>query len=49
MKKRKLKKFVLPTIYTIAVGALFMSVYLIGQVVNSFDESDMNSYVVNDL
>ena len=49
MKKRKLKKFVLPTIYTIAVGALFMSVYLIGQVVNSFAESDMNSYVVNAL
>lgn len=49
MKKRKLRKFVLPTIYTIAISALFVSVVLIGKTIESFSEDDMNSYVVNSL
>lgn len=49
MKKRKLKSFVIPTIYTIAISALFVSVVLIGKTIESFSDEDMNSYVVNTL
>ncbi len=49
MKVRKLKKFVLPTIYTIAITSVFVSIVLIGKTLNSYVKEDINSYVVNAL
>ncbi len=49
MKVRKLKKFVLPTIYTIAITSVFVSIILIGKTLSSYTKEDINSYVVNAL
>ena len=49
MKVRKLKKFVLPTIYTIAIASVFVSIILIGRTLSSYTKEDINSYVVNAL
>ena len=49
MKGRKLKKFVLPTIYTITIIAVFGSIVLLGKTLNTFNKEDINSYVVNTL
>lgn len=49
MKVRKLRKFVIPTIYSIAIAALFVSILLVGKTINSFSNEDLNSYVVNAL
>lgn len=49
MKGRKLKKFVLPTIYTITIIAVFGSIVLLGKTLNTFSKEDINSYVVNTL
>lgn len=49
MKVRKLRKFVIPTIYTIAIAALFISMLIIGKTFSSYKNDDMNSYVVNSL
>lgn len=47
MKVRRLRKFVIPTIYTIAISALFISVLVIGKTFNSFSNEDINSHVVD--
>lgn len=47
MKVRRLRKFVIPTIYTIALAALFISILIIGKTYNSFTNEDINSHVVN--
>ena len=49
IKVRRLKKFVLPTIYTIAISAVLISVVLIGKTLSSYTKEDLNSYVVNAL
>lgn len=49
MKVRKLKKIVLPTIYTIAIASVFVSIILIGRTLSSYTKEDINSYVVNAL
>ncbi len=49
MKVRKLKKFVLPTIYTTAIASVFVSIILIGRTLSSYTKEDINSYVVNAL
>lgn len=49
VKVRRLKKFVLPTIYTIAISAVLISVVLIGKTLSSYTKEDLNSYVVNAL
>ena len=49
VKVRRLKKFVLPTIYTIAISAVLISVVLIGKTLSSYTTEDLNSYVVNAL
>lgn len=47
MKVRRLRKFVIPTIYTIALAALFISILIIGKTYSSFTNEDINSHVVN--
>lgn len=47
MKVRRLRKFVIPTIYTIALAALFISILIIGKTYNFFTNEDINSHVVN--
>ena len=47
MKVRRLRKFVIPTIYTIALAALFISILIIGKTYNSFTNEDINSHEVN--
>ena len=47
MKVRRLRKFVISTIYTIALAALFISILIIGKTYNSFTNEDINSHVVN--
>ena len=47
MKVRRFRKFVIPTIYTIALAALFISILIIGKTYNSFTNEDINSHVVN--
>ncbi len=47
MKVRRLRKFVIPTIYTIALAALFISILIIAKTYNSFTNEDINSHVVN--
>lgn len=47
MKVRRLRKFVIPTIYTIALAVLFISILIIGKTYNSFTNEDINSHVVN--
>ena len=47
MKVRRLRKFVIPTIYTIALAALFISILIISKTYNSFTNEDINSHVVN--
>lgn len=47
MKVRRLRKFVIPTIYIIALAALFISILIIGKTYNSFTNEDINSHVVN--
>ena len=49
MKVRRLKKSVIPTIYTIAIIALLISIGFIGKTLNSLKNEDSNSYVVNSL
>ena len=49
MKVRRLRKFVIPTIYSFAIAAIFVSIFLIGKTLNSFGSEDPNSYVVNAL
>ncbi len=47
MKVRRLRKFVIPTVYSIAIVAMFATIVLIGKTINSFSDEDINSYVVD--
>ncbi len=49
VKVRRLRKFVLPTIYSIAIAAVFVSIVLIGKTLGSYQTEDIKSYVVNAL
>ena len=49
MKVRRLRKFVIPTVYSIAITALLVSIVFIGRTLNSLKKDDLNSYVINTL
>lgn len=49
MKKRKLKSFVLPTIYVMVIGVLFLSISLLGNVLEGkIEDEDMSVSVMKD-
>lgn len=49
MKTRRLRKFVIPTVYTLTIVAFLISIVLIGKTINSFSKDNFDSYVVNGL
>ena len=49
MKVRRLKSYVIPTIYSIAIIAVMISIVLIGKTISANNLEDLNSYVVNAL
>lgn len=49
MDKRKFKKFVVPTIYTLSIAAVFLSIILLGKTFNSLFSIDDNKEEVIDV
>lgn len=49
MDKRKFKKFVVPTIYTLSIAAVFLSIILLGKTFNSLFSIDENKEEVIDV
>lgn len=51
MKVKKLRSFVLPTIYLIAIGAIVISVFLLGETIKSYKsmEEEETTYVVGSI